>query len=31
LEMLAGMLVVLCGALLAMGTRLSSPARRLAT
>ena len=31
LEMLAGMLVVLCGVLLAMGTRLSSPARRLAT
>jgi drug/metabolite transporter (DMT)-like permease len=31
LEMLASMLVVLCGVLLAMGTRLSSPARRLAT
>jgi drug/metabolite transporter (DMT)-like permease len=31
LETLAGMLVILCGVVLAMGTRLSSPARRLAT
>ena len=31
LETVAGMLVVLCGVVLAMGTRLSSPARRVAT
>jgi len=31
LETLAGMLVVLCGVVLAMGTRLSTTARRLAT
>jgi drug/metabolite transporter (DMT)-like permease len=31
LETLVGMIVVLCGVVLAMGTRLTSPARRLAT